>query len=156
MWGADEVRVYLYPSVTTSEALSLGDVARLEADEADSLSALPLDPSIYADGFIDAGEVRAFLSGRTAGILRIFGTAVRVRAPGQSPEEGPAATEFAGPAVHNGERVDVLIRRRGIVIQAPGTALADGKLGDRVFIRTDNSRRIRGVIAGRGLVEVEF
>jgi len=155
VWGAREVRVYLNPSVAAAGALTLGDVARVDADDADSLAALPLDASVYADGFIDSGEIRAAVSGRTTGLLRIFGTAIRVRPP-EIRGETDAIPVIGESAVKNGDRVDVMVRKNGIVIRAAGTALAEGNVGDRVFIRTGNSRRIRGVIAGRGLVEVNL
>jgi hypothetical protein len=157
--AAGDIRLYLNPSVTTGGKLLLGDIARIEADEAtaETLGALPVDDSLHSDGYIDSREVRALLLSRGISYhVGIFGTACRVSAPADilhKKTDEPAPGEAV---VKSGDRVDVILRKNGIMIQAPGTALDEGRLGEGVFIRTKNSRRVRGVITGRSTVEVNL
>lgn len=157
--AAGETRLFLNPSVTSGGGLLLGDVARIEADDAtaEALNALPVDSALYADGFIDSREVRTLLLSRGIALhVGIFGTACRVNAPREGTPKKSDDPDPGETVVKSGDRVDVMVRKNGIMIQAPGTAIDEGKLGDRVFIRTKNSRRVRGVITGRSTVEVDL
>lgn len=157
--AAGDTRLYLNSSVTAEGGLLLGDVARIEADPATSgmLNALPVDNELYADGFIDSREVRVLLLSRGFNDhVGIFGTACRVNAPRETSGKKTDDPVPGETVVKSGDRVDVIMRKNGIIIQAPGTAIDEGRLGEGVFIRTKNSRRVRGVITGRSTVEVNL
>ncbi len=157
--AAGDTRLYLHPAVSSAGNLLLGEVARIESDEAtaEALGALPVDGALYADGYLDSREIRALLLSRGYAFhVGIFGTACRVNAAVDIARKTTDVPEAGEVAVKSGDTVDVTVRKNGIVIQAPGTAIGDGRMGDKVFIRTRNSRRVRGVITGRSAVEVDL
>ncbi len=58
--------------------------------------------------------------------------------------------------IGRGEQVNIRVIRAGIRIEMKGTALENGKEGDRIRVRNEQSQRIvTGVVLERGLVQVE-
>ena len=53
-----------------------------------------------------------------------------------------------------GDAVDVIYSTPGVVISVRGTAIGRGSKGDEVYVRLDNRRRLRGIIAGPNTVRV--
>lgn len=68
------------------------------------------------------------------------------------------ASQFtASQAIQRGQSVTLVGRADGMEVRAPGTALADARLGARVSVRNQNSRRVVEGIAGEnGTVEVSL
>jgi len=68
------------------------------------------------------------------------------------------ASQFTAPqAIQRGQSVTLVGRADGMEVRAPGTALADARLGARVSVRNQNSRRVVEGIAGEnGTVEVSL
>ena len=59
--------------------------------------------------------------------------------------------------VHSGETVRLLARSGRIVVSTLARALQNGKLGDRIKVRTlDSDRSITAVVTGRGEVQVAY
>ena len=56
--------------------------------------------------------------------------------------------------VSAGDAVDVIYSTPDVVIKVRGTALGRGRKGDEVYVKLDNRRRLRGVIAGPNTVRV--
>lgn len=56
--------------------------------------------------------------------------------------------------VSAGDAVDVIYASPGVVIKVHGTAVGRGSKGDEVYVRLDNRRRLRGIIAGPNIVRV--
>ena len=56
--------------------------------------------------------------------------------------------------VHPGDAVDVVYSNAGVAIKVRGTAIGRGVKGDEVYVRLDNRRRLRGIIAGPNTVRV--
>jgi flagellar basal body P-ring formation protein FlgA len=56
--------------------------------------------------------------------------------------------------VNAGDAVDVIYSVPGVAIQMHGTAVGRGSKGDEVYVRLDNRRRLRGIIAGPNTVRV--
>lgn len=149
-----EIRIYLNPDVAETASLRLADIAKIEAAEQNDIAEIVIPERIYRDGYVEASEVRALLNEACPGLtIRVFGSAVRVTS--KTDEENAGGKSRDGElAMQNGDRVDVVLRHKGIVVRTFGTALSDGKKGDRVFVKTANSKRLSGKIAGRGMVEV--
>lgn len=53
-----------------------------------------------------------------------------------------------------GDAVDVIYSTQGVAVSVRGTAIGRGGKGDEVYIRLDNRRRLRGIIAGPNTVRV--
>jgi flagella basal body P-ring formation protein FlgA len=53
-----------------------------------------------------------------------------------------------------GDAVDVVYSTPGVAIKVRGTAVGRGAKGDEVYVRLDNRRRLRGIIAGPNTVRV--
>lgn len=56
--------------------------------------------------------------------------------------------------VTTGDAVDVVYSAPGITIKIRGTAIGSGAEGDEVYVRLDNRKRLRGVVAGVNTVRV--
>ncbi len=146
-----EIRVYLNPDVRVGSALCLGDVATIEADPDNDVATIAIPEQLYNDGYLEASEIRALLnSTHPALIVRVFGSAVRIT-PQTSKETAEADS---ATSVLHGDRVDVVLRHKGITVRTFGTALSDGKKGDRVFVKTAHAKRLTGKIAGKSVVEI--
>jgi flagella basal body P-ring formation protein FlgA len=53
-----------------------------------------------------------------------------------------------------GDVVDVVYSTPGVAIKMRGTAIGRGHKGDEVYVKLDNRRRLRGIIAGPHTVRV--
>lgn len=56
--------------------------------------------------------------------------------------------------VRTGDAVDVVYSAAGVTIRVRGTAIGNGADGDEVYVRLENRRRLRGVVAGANTVRV--
>ena len=56
--------------------------------------------------------------------------------------------------VNAGDAVEVIYSTPGVAIRVRGTAVGRGSKGDEVYVRLDNRRRLRGIIAGPNTVRV--
>jgi flagella basal body P-ring formation protein FlgA len=56
--------------------------------------------------------------------------------------------------VSSGDAVDVIYSTAGVAVKVRGTAIGRGAKGDEVYVRLDNRRRLRGIIAGPNTVRV--
>lgn len=56
--------------------------------------------------------------------------------------------------VRSGDAVVVIYSTPGVAIRVRGTAVGRGGKGDEVYVRLDNRRRLRGIIAGPNTVKV--
>lgn len=56
--------------------------------------------------------------------------------------------------VTSGTPVDVVYSVPGVSIKVRGTAVGSGGLGDEVYVRLDNRKRLRGTVAGANTVRV--
>jgi len=56
--------------------------------------------------------------------------------------------------VTSGDAVNVIYSANGVSITLRGTAVGSGAQGDEVYVRLDNRRRLRGVVAGANTVRV--
>ncbi len=149
-----EIRVYLNPDAGASTILCLGDVANVEAAEQSDIADIVIPEPLYHDGYLEASEVRGLLNKIHPGLaIRVFGSAVRIvkKRANESTHNNSADEKFT---MRNGDIVDVVLRHKGIVVRTFGTALSDGKKGDRIIVKTAHSRRLSGKVSGRGMVEV--
>lgn len=56
--------------------------------------------------------------------------------------------------VSSGDVVNVIYTAPGVALTLRGTAVGSGAMGDEVYVRLDNRRRLRGVVAGANTVRV--
>lgn len=56
--------------------------------------------------------------------------------------------------VSSGDPVDVIYSAPGISIRVRGTAIGSGSQGEQVYVKLDNRKRLRGVVAGASTVRV--
>jgi len=75
---------------------------------------------------------------------RTFRTGEVLEAPGVSPPD----------LVSSGDAVNVIYTAPGIALTLHGTAVGSGAKGDEVYVRLDNRRRLRGVVAAANTVRV--
>ena len=75
---------------------------------------------------------------------RSFRTGEVLEAPGVSPPD----------LVSSGDVVNVIYTAPGVALTLRGTAIGSGAKGDEVYVRLDNRRRLRGVVAAANTVRV--
>jgi flagella basal body P-ring formation protein FlgA len=56
--------------------------------------------------------------------------------------------------VSSGDAVDVVYSAPGVTIRVRGTAVGSGGKGDEVYVRLDNRKRLRGIVAAANTVRV--
>ena len=56
--------------------------------------------------------------------------------------------------VSSGDEVDVVYTAPGVTIRVRGTAVGSGAKGDEVYVRLDNRKRLRGIVAAANTVRV--
>ncbi|HEV2642839.1 MAG TPA: flagellar basal body P-ring formation chaperone FlgA [Candidatus Elarobacter sp.] len=56
--------------------------------------------------------------------------------------------------VASGNAVDVIYTVPGVTIKVRGTAVGNGAEGDEVFVKLENRKRLRGIVAGANTVRV--
>lgn len=64
-------------------------------------------------------------------------------------------TVLPGPWVESRDPVEVLFQKGRVTIALRGTALADGRPGERVHVRLEDGRRVQGRAIGPGRVSLE-
>lgn len=77
---------------------------------------------------------------------RVITAGEALREPAVSPPE----------LVKAGETVDVVWSDGSMQVRARGQATRSGGMGDRISVRIDQRRRLEGVVAGPGLVSLNF
>ena len=65
-------------------------------------------------------------------------------------EPGVALPDLVRP----GDAVDVIYAAAGVAVKVRGVAVGRGAKGEEVYVRLDNRRRLRGIIAGPNTVRV--
>lgn len=77
---------------------------------------------------------------------RVIAAGEALRQPAVAPPE----------LVRSGETVDVVWSDGSIEVRARGQATRSGGMGDRISVRIDQRRRLEGMVAGPGLVHLNF
>jgi len=149
-----EVNLYLLSRVEIKPGLTLGDVARVEADEAcaGKLRPLALPEKIFDDGYIDRSELAALVARSTDETVLIYGNSVRLYASPAKIEE--PVSETPAFAVRSGEEVSIVLHNRSITLEMPGSVLQDGRMGDLVTVRVKSNKTLKGRVVDDKLVEL--
>jgi flagella basal body P-ring formation protein FlgA len=131
-------------------------VVRVHAEEAVVVAAHPLSrlQVITADDVVLVPRDLSLLPG---GYFRRVEEAIgRIAQRGIGPGEVLAGGVLrAATLVHRGQAVTLVVQAGGLNVRAPGIALADGGLDERVRVRNTNSaREIEGVVRSPETVEV--
>jgi hypothetical protein len=150
-YAREDVAIYLFPRAEkTSASLLLGDIARIYGgDESRHLALIPLDPSLYSDGYIDRKEIRTVIAAFSPMPVAIHGSAVRIVDLNRS-ASSPARK------IGNGEKVVFVLKRNGVMISVPGISLGEGSTGDAVSVRLSNRTTARGIVTDDGYVVQEL
>lgn len=96
----------------------------------------------------------------TAGIARSQSDTARIAAGWVARRAIRAGEILRSPSValpdlvSSGDAVDVIYSAPGVSIKVRGTAIGSGAQGDQVYVRLDNRKRLRGVVAGANTVRV--
>lgn len=152
-----QIEMFLYPVVNTDkQQLQLLDVARIVADDATrtALGAITIEPAYYADMLLDRSEIRRILNNTDSDNLRIYGSAVRIRNVSPVINRSDFQTKVHRDRIKSGEKVTVIIRKNGVMIQSLATAIESGKSGDIIRVKLKDTRKIKGRISREGDIEV--
>jgi flagellar basal body P-ring formation protein FlgA len=130
------VRVHAEETVV----VAVRPLSRLQAVTADDIELLPRDLAALPGGFFrKPDEVIGRLAQRNVGAGEVLEPRL-VRQP---------------PLVKRGQSVTLIVRSAGINVRAPGIALAEGGLDERVAVRNAaTSRLLEGVVRSSEVVEV--
>jgi hypothetical protein len=148
-----EINVFLFPMIEKRDSLTMRDIARIDCPSTmqERLYGIRIYEGLYRDGFIDRREIYSLMEGYANDIV-IYGNAVKV---GKESSYGHIARSPESKySVKSGSDVNVIIRKKGIRVEIRGTALEDGERGDEIMIMIRDSRKLKGRIAGRKMVEV--
>ncbi len=163
-----DIRMYLFPRVeinlNNEDDLAIADIARIDGDNTDltKICNIKVKSELYSDGYIDRKELSNLLSSNVNDLFFIYGNAIRVIDKDKFIEE---RAEFAYNfieeeiLVRRGERVSLVVIKRGISVELTGRVMKDGKKGEEITVRMKpltgrRSRLVKGIVRSRGLVEV--
>ena len=152
------IDIFLYPRIHAAEGeVYLRDIGKIEGDEneLEAIEGMRISPELYRDGLIDRREVYQLVSAVYKGSIVIYGSAVRIVI---AEKGGKDSLEPVGDGagVKAGDSISLVVRNKGLVLQMTGKALDSGVSGDRVWIMLKGSKRIRGVVTGKGMAEVDL
>jgi flagella basal body P-ring formation protein FlgA len=106
----------------------------------------------------DLDERESFLSGAgaayPAGLEEIVGKTAKKEIP--EGETIPSNILESAVAVQKGDTVSIRAENSRLVVEAKGTVLDKGKVGDLVRVKSLSGKEISGKVTGNGTVAVEF
>jgi len=151
------VELYLYPNINTAkQQLQMCDIARIVGDEETrtAIGTITIDPVFYADRLVDRSEIRRILHNAAPDELRIYGSAVRIRTILPATNRKDFRNSVRRDRIRSGEKVTVIIRKNGVMIQTLATAVENGKRGDIIRVKMKDARKIKGRVSRDGDIEV--
>jgi hypothetical protein len=155
-----DVKIYIMPRVYKGPAeLRVMDVARIEGDKRDVevIGREVILGGYYSDGLVDRSELYRIVRDLTDGLVSIYGSASRISDGSIMIKSHPSESkEAAVDLVKNGEIVKVTVVNKRMRIEVRGKAKGNGSQGDEIEVRLMNKRSVRGIITGKGRVEIEL
>jgi hypothetical protein len=148
-----DVRIFFYPTVEHGpDAVRVSAIAFVEGsgDAAERVRNTVLDRRLYQDSLIDRRELAEALAGVVSEPVLIFGSACRI-IPVEEDRKPPREV-----IVFKGERVGVVVKRKGVTVEFSGVAQSDGAEGDRMAVALGKKGVIKGRLAADKSVEVGF
>jgi flagella basal body P-ring formation protein FlgA len=140
--AAPQWRHFVVVRVHAEEAVVVASrpLARLQVITADDVALVPRDLSLLPGGYFRRTEdAIGRIAQRGIGSGEVLATGVL----------------RAATIVHRGQAVTLVVQAGGLNVRAPGIALADGGLDERVRVRnTNSSREIEGIVRSPETVEV--
>jgi len=148
-----DVRIFFYPTVEHGpDAVTVSAVAFVEGagEASEKVRGTVLDRRLYQDSLIDRRELAEALAGVVNEPVLIFGSACRI-VPVEDDEKPPREV-----IVFKGERVGVVVKRKGVTVEFSGVAQSDGAEGDRMAVALGKKGVIKGRLSAEKFVEVGF
>ena len=143
LYGATPMQVASSPSLTAAAPTSHTARTPVAAREIARGTVLATTDIAWSDSVVSRFGTRdSVQAGWVA--RRSFRAGEVLEAPGVSPPD----------LVTSGDMVNVIYTAPGVAITLRGTAVGSGAKGDEVYVRLDNRRRLRGVIAAANTVRV--
>lgn len=146
-----DIKVFLYPNaVHDSSAVKVSDIAFVEgaSAESDNVREAVIDRKYYSDSIIDLRELKEALKDISSEPVIIYGNGVRL-SPKEKEEKPPREI-----IVFKGDKVDVVVKRKGIILEFMGIAQKDAASGDRVTVELGKKGFIKGILSPDKVVEI--
>lgn len=151
------VNIYLFPEVETDKNnLTLSDIAGIEGDQAEQISAISIPKVLYKDFIVDRKELNDFLAVSLNQAFAIFGNGARLTFKKNETTVSEVIKEEKPVIVKKGEYVDLVIKNKGISIEMTGKSLQNGTVDDEINIRLRNGRILKGKPFSTGRVVVNL
>ena len=148
-----DVKIYLYPNVKISGAeLHVGDIGFVEgsSEGAEKMRECVIDRKYFCDAIVDRKELIEIASGEIDEPFIVIGSAVKLM------EADGAEKAEREVLVYKGDRVEVVLARRGIVLEFSGVIQADAAKGERVVVDMGKKGCVKGVLSADKKVEVHL
>ncbi len=150
-----DVVLYLKSNVAISHNCTIGDIAVVDGNDAETVKKIVLPDFFLNDGYITKKEVYDTIKESISDLIVIHGNAVKILKSEDSlicndisNELSPAIKELN---VTKGDIVTVKLIKKSIVIEVSGKALQSGKTGDDIKISLQNGKIVTGKIASTGV-----
>ena len=146
-----DIKVFLYPNAAhDSSAVKVSDIAFVEGGntEVERVRESVIDRKYYYDSIIDLRELKEALNGISSEPIIIYGSGVRL-IPKEKEEKPPREI-----IVFKGDKVDVVVKRKGIILEFMGIAQKDAASGDRVTVELGKKGYIKGILSAEKVVEI--
>lgn len=149
------VNIYLFPEVETDKNnLVLSDIAGIEGDQTEQVSAITIPKLLYKDFIVDRKELNDFLAVSLNQAFAIFGNGARLTFKKKETPVPEVLKEEKPVIVKKGDYVDLIIKKKGISIEMTGKSLQNGTADDEISIRLRNGKILKGKPFSAGRVVV--
>ncbi len=130
----------------------LGDVARIEGEDSAAIGSICVPDTVLSDNYIDRNEMKSILESKYSGAYYLGGSGVRL-VSGDNEENKKKAPSLP---VRRGEMIKIIVKKRNVNLEIYGTVERDSSVGDMVFVKLPNGKRISGLIVDQRKVLVEL
>jgi hypothetical protein len=155
LMASARVSIYLIPEVVIeNKTIIISDVAIIEGDHDKKIGDMFIPQLLYKDCIIDRQELNIFLASASGQAYTIFGNGVKVRFKEIEQQYFSAMKEEKSVIIKKGELVELVVRKKGIVIEMSGRSLQNGTEDDEISVRLNNGKVLKGKPLGAGKVAV--
>ncbi len=162
-----DINMFLFQNVEINKIeddLALTDIARFDGNYSSTskFCDIKIDKELYSDGYIDRKELSDLLRKNVDDLFFIYGSAIKVIEKNDDSDMHIEEDNYyfgEEYLVKRGDRVNLVVTKRGIKVELKGSVMEDGKKGDEITVRMKSfpgkrSKSVRGIVRSKGLVEV--
>ena len=152
-----EIKIFLFPRIEIEDDnIAIRDIAVIDGSSLslDKIGKIEITKELYGDGYLDRKELGILLRKNIRDTVFIYGNAVRIFRRIEAKDNEEEISDDGEIVVKAGERVSLIIKKKGITVELLGTVVEEGRQGEDIKVKLKDFRVVRGRLKKRRLVEV--